>query len=94
MWYSEMKTLTKYDILVVVLNRLYLVLAIGLHTRYGGYRYQSTSRGDGNYLPSFIIFIFFILVRSLFTSRGDNLIKERISYTNRKNLYCTNKGGI
>mgnify|MGYP007105696160 FL=1 len=35
MWYSEMKTLTKYDILVVVLNRLYLVLVIGLHTRYG-----------------------------------------------------------
>jgi len=34
MWYSEMKTLTKYDILVV-LNRLYLVLVIGLHTRYG-----------------------------------------------------------
>ena len=33
-WYSEMKTLTKYDILVVVLNRLYLVLVIGLHTRY------------------------------------------------------------
>ena len=30
-----MKTLTKYDILVVVLNRLYLVLVIGLHTRYG-----------------------------------------------------------
>ena len=35
MWYSEMKTLTKYDILVVVLNRLYLVLVIGLHIRYG-----------------------------------------------------------
>ena len=35
MWYSEIKTLTKYDILVVVLNRLYLVLVIGLHTRYG-----------------------------------------------------------
>ena len=35
MWYSEMKTLTKYDILAVVLNRLYLVLVIGLHTRYG-----------------------------------------------------------
>ena len=30
-----MKTLTKYDILVVVSNRLYLVLVIGLHTRYG-----------------------------------------------------------
>ena len=28
MWYSEMKTLTKYDILVVVSNRLYLVLVI------------------------------------------------------------------
>ena len=34
-WYSEMKTLSKYGILVVVLNRLYLVLVIGLHTRYG-----------------------------------------------------------
>ena len=42
-----MKTLTKYDILVVVLNRLYLVLVIGLHTRYG-YSYLSTSRGAGN----------------------------------------------
>ena len=42
-----MKTLTKYDILVVVSNRLYLVLVIGLHTRYG-YRYLSTSRGAGN----------------------------------------------
>ena len=30
-----MKTLTKYDILVVVLNRLYLLLVIGLHIRYG-----------------------------------------------------------
>ena len=29
-----MKTLTKYDILVVVLNRLYLLLVIGLHIRY------------------------------------------------------------
>ena len=47
MWYSEMKTLTKYGILIVVLNRLYLVLVIGLHTRYG-YRYLSTSRGAGN----------------------------------------------
>ena len=30
-----MKTLTKYGILIVVSNRLYLVLVIGLHTRYG-----------------------------------------------------------
>ena len=30
-----MKTLTKYGILIVVFNRLYLVLVIGLHTRYG-----------------------------------------------------------
>ena len=35
MWYSKMKTLTEYDILVVVLNRLYLLLVIGLHIRYG-----------------------------------------------------------
>mgnify|MGYP000919277733 FL=1 len=34
-WYSEMKTLSKYGILIVVSNRLYLVLVIGLHTRYG-----------------------------------------------------------
>ena len=31
----DMKTLTKYGILIVVSNRLYLVLVIGLHTRYG-----------------------------------------------------------
>ena len=31
-----MKTLTKYGILIVVSNRLYLVLVIGSHTRYGG----------------------------------------------------------
>ena len=30
-----MKTLSKYGILIVVSNRLYLVLVIGLHTRYG-----------------------------------------------------------
>ena len=42
-----MKTLTKYDILVVVLNKLYLVLVIGLYTRYG-VQLLSTSRGDGN----------------------------------------------
>ena len=47
-----MKTLTKYDILVVVLNRLYLLLVIGLHTRYG-YRYLSTSRGAGNRLATY-----------------------------------------
>ena len=31
----EMKTLSKYDILIVVSNSLYLVFVIGLHTRYG-----------------------------------------------------------
>ena len=61
-WYSEMKTLTKYDILVVVLNRLHLVLVIDLYTRYGGYRYQSTSRGDGNIVFPHIIFYFFMFI--------------------------------
>ena len=32
----DVKTLSKYDILVLVSNRLYLVLVIGLYTRYGG----------------------------------------------------------
>ena len=31
----EMKTLSKYDILTVVSNSLYLVLVIRLYTRYG-----------------------------------------------------------
>ena len=43
----DVKTLSKYDILVLVSNRLYLVLVIGLYTRYG-YRNLFTSKGDGN----------------------------------------------
>ena len=49
-----MKTLTQYDILVVVLNRLYLVLVIGLYIRYG-YISLSTSRGAGNHNSSSVI---------------------------------------
>ena len=44
----DVKTLSKYDILVLVSNRLYLVLVIGLYTRYG-YRNLFTSKGDGNF---------------------------------------------
>ena len=43
----DVKTLSKYDILVLVSNRLYLVLVIGLYTRYG-YRNLFTSKGAGN----------------------------------------------
>ena len=46
----DVKTLSKYDILVLVSNRLYLVLVIGLYTRYG-YRNLFTSKGDGNLVP-------------------------------------------
>ena len=64
-----MKTLTKYDILVVVLNRLYLVLVIGLYIRYG-YRYLSTSRGAGNTLVLLRVNLY-LTYSYLTTSRGD-----------------------
>ena len=52
----DVKTLSKYDILVLVSNRLYLVLVIGLYTRYG-YRNLFTSKGDGNKSPIVLLFI-------------------------------------
>ena len=71
-----MKTLTKYDILVVVSNRLYLVLVIGLHTRYG-YRYLSTSRGAGNLLVIIFILLYLYVQLPIYLARG----RKRINVT-------------
>ena len=66
----DVKTLSKYDILVLVSNRLYLVLVIGLYTRYG-YRNLFTSKGDGNVICINSTSPRSELYRNLFTSKGD-----------------------
>ena len=89
----DVKTLSKYDILVLVSNRLYLVLVIGLYTRYGGIETYLPRKG-----PETFISISTIIVkryRNLFTSKGagnSNLeIILVVIYPKYRNLF-TSKG--
>ena len=65
----DVKTLSKYDILVLVSNRLYLVLVIGLYTRYG-YRNLFTSKGDGNMAASISSPASWSVYLSIYLARG------------------------
>ena len=65
----DVKTLSKYDILVLVSNRLYLVLVIGLYTRYGGIETYLPRKGPETGSNLFVM-IFILWYRNLFTSKG------------------------
>ena len=62
-----MKTLTKYGILIVVSKSLYLVLVIGLHTRYGVYLPIYLERGRKLILE--VIFFWFYFCISTYLPR-------------------------
>ena len=87
-----MKTLTKYDILVVVLNRLYLVLVIGLYIRYG-YSSLSISRGNGNRSHIDNFKTFFILYSYLSTSGGAGNLATLLKLNNGKYSYLSTSRG-
>ena len=66
-----MKTLTKYGILIVVSNRLYLVLVIGSHTRYGGIDTYLPREGPETHHKEEPSLFQQGIYRHLSTSRGD-----------------------
>ena len=78
-----MKTLTKYGILIVVSNRLYLVLVIGLHTRYGVQIPIYLERGRKPYDVYFVWCQVNDVQIPIYLARGRKLISVLVRTTNR-----------